>query len=65
MDQARGLPEDADEYVNSVMGSQGPNLLLRTPLPSSRKRCLSAPDGETEIKKPRNNTVDNGNRQVI
>ena len=40
-------------------------MLLGTLLPSCRKRCLSAPDVETEIKKPRNNKDDNDNRQVI
>ena len=65
MDQARGLLEDADEYVNSVMGSHGSAVLLRTPLPSGRKRCLSAPDGESEIQKPRNGYDKSGNRQVI
>ena len=54
MEQARGLLEDADEYVNSVMGFHGSAVLLRTPLPSGRKRCLSAPDGESEVKNPRN-----------
>ena len=52
MDRAGGLLEDADDYVSSVMGSQGSILVLRTPLPIGRKRCLSAPDGtESEVKK--------------
>ena len=49
------LLDDADAYVNSVMSSQGPSVLLITPLPSERKRYLSASDvTESDIKKARN-----------
>ena len=66
MDRARGLLEDADDYVSSVMGSQRSTLVLRTPLPSNRKRFLSAPDGtESEIKKSKNDNNDNDVRPVI
>ena len=66
MDRARGLLEDADDYVSSVMSSQSSTLVLRTPLPSGRKRFLSAPNGtECEIKKSRNDSQDNDVRPVI
>lgn len=50
--------QDAEEYVNVVMSSQQVSAVLRTPLPSGRKRHLSMPAvGESELKKIRSDDV--------
>lgn len=44
--------QDAEDYVSMVMHSQQISAVLRTPLPSGRKRHLSLPAvGESEMKK--------------
>lgn len=61
MQEPCNLLEEADEYVKSVMSSQcaSASVTVKTPLPSGRKRFLSAPDvTESEVKKARNDTSD-------